>query len=145
MSLAELRELHQLWQEGAPARAYGGLRAISGFAYQVECAVERALESFVKSPNAGPSIVVEAISDIAEIKHDLICAVQVKRTLTSATWKSAVEEFAEIRKITEKKRPDLVGRLRFEIICREDRRSSKGASEREDSDTGSGLTMDLSR
>lgn len=129
MSLTELRELHELWREAAPARAYGGLRAISGFTFQVECAIERALASFVKSPNAGPSIVVEAISDIAESKGDLICAVQVKRTLTSTTWKSALEEFAEIRKITEKKHPELAGRLRFEIICREDRRSSKNVSE----------------
>src|SRR5437868_5867814 len=110
MSLAELHELHDLWQSRSPARAYGGVRAISGFSFQVECAIQRALDSFVRSPNAGPSIVIEAISDIAEIKDELICAVQVKRTLTSATWNSAVEEFSEIRKITENARPDFAGR-----------------------------------
>ena len=141
MSLKELRELHGLWQENAQARAYGGLRAISGFTFQVECAIERALRLFLKSPSAGPSIVVEAISDIAEVKRDLICAVQVKRTLTSATWNSAVEEFAEIRKITEKKRPDLAGRLRFEVLCREDHRSSKGASEKKESENAVRVTI----
>jgi hypothetical protein len=98
MTLSDL--IHD-YEQKQPNRALGGLRALSGFDFQLRCH----LAEFVEHLAAGNGILqggqafaqgLEALSDFTTTKRDELVCVQAKRTLTTTTMAHAAVEFATI-------------------------------------------------
>lgn len=117
-SISTLLSAYELTQ---PHRARGGIYALSGFNYQLRFYLYRFIDSLLAggcnlAQEGG--IFIEALSDLAEQRENgaLIC-VQIKRTLTKETLKSAAEEVSAIQKFLEKHDPALASQARFELVA----------------------------
>ncbi len=102
----------------------GGIRALSGFAYQMQTALLALLkawnaqsERFQSNPDLVP-LLVEALSDYTELSSSAIVCCQVKRTLGAGTARKALREFWLILDIAKREAPTVVDALRFRIVHR---------------------------
>ena len=119
--LSQLDELRTTWHELQPARAEGGLLALSGFEHQFLLTLlkivrrwKEASEAERQEQNTAYQILAEAISDIAE-SGVVITLTQVKQTLSDTAVRKAIEESWEIFKLATERVPSLVKHLRFVI------------------------------
>lgn len=107
-----------------PNRALGGVRAFSGFEYQIRsyladfaqgladgCALHEAGEGFAHA--------LEALSDHTRQDGDLTVCVQVKRTLTTSTLADAAAEFALVDEFLQSRlEPGEHAKVRYECVAR---------------------------
>lgn len=119
--LSQLNELTIAWQEYQPARAEGGLLALSGFEYQFLLTLlkiirrwKEASETERQNLSTAHEVLTEALSDIAELSV-VVTFTQVKRTLSETLVREALEELWEIFNLASERTPDLVENLRFKI------------------------------
>ncbi|MCY2963715.1 MAG: ATP-binding protein, partial [Planctomycetota bacterium] len=103
MTLTEL--IHE-YEQQQRSRALGGLRALSGFDFQLRCHLAEFVEHLVSSNGilvGGLEFAhgLEALSDFTTTIRDVLVCVQAKRTLTTTAMAQAAVEFATIAEFLE--------------------------------------------
>ena len=114
-----LQELESGWFDYEPAgkRPLGGRRALMGFNYQFSISLNQFIDKVLKEdPDA--AIAFEGLSDLAELRGDLIYLTQVKTTLTTDKLKDAIREFLMVDKFLEDEHGTLQPRFRYQVICK---------------------------
>ena len=118
--LSKLQQLEEAWRESFPRHAQGGKAAISGFHYQFLFVIEKLVRSWIDriaEPAPKPTIFTETLSDILETTDGpVVYVTQVKRSRTSKTIQSALEELWKIYCVANESTPDLLPLLRFRIL-----------------------------
>lgn len=107
-----LETLISAW--GQTRRARGGWWALAGFSFQAAIYLQRFFESLEQRPGAGRLATTELLSDILVPGQDVARLIQVKRTLTKATLRSAVREAYDVAAMCK---PELLDRIGFGIAC----------------------------
>ena len=123
VSLRELDALAAAWRSEHPDRAAGGLRALSGFSFQLLVALSRAVEVWLESTPAerldGAAFRAELVSDAAwVVPDDLLVVCQVKRTASTASVRRALADLWTVHLVAERSFRDLVPRLRYQLVFR---------------------------
>lgn len=153
----ELVELQKKWLEDYPRRAQGGQVAIRGFDYQIKLFLLKVVEQWVSQSTIEKSEyktsfvpLMESLSDILDIKKELIVASQVKYILRSSSLGEALDEFSIIYNLAKSTSPHLLSVLRFKLISsrselQDVKKSTDGWIERNkdkvDSDFGSLISI----
>ena len=119
-SLGALTEmLVEAWQAKQASRAFGGLWALSGFAYQSAAYLLRFFRRVDEQQcESGDLAQMERLSDILCPEDGRVRLIQVKRTLTRSSLVDAVREAYEIMDLCVRQTPALGPHLCFQIACR---------------------------
>ncbi|GLS00425.1 hypothetical protein GCM10007859_04310 [Brevundimonas denitrificans] len=107
-----LETLIAAWGENRRAR--GGWWALAGFSFQAAVYLQRFFEGLEQGNNPTELAKTELLSDVFFPKNGLAQLIQVKRTLTVTSLRSALREAYEIALLCE---PSLLTRIRFRIAC----------------------------
>ena len=111
MARTRLGDLLEEYQKAHEKRALGGMRALSGFHYQLWVYLAEVCETLARGDlNAADVLIPEALSDITREQGDGLVCVQVKRTLRSDSLREAVREFLVIDEFLQTRDPDLAAR-----------------------------------
>ncbi len=114
-----LEDILREYTQAEPKRANGGLYALSGFDFQLRLYLAELFEALVK-PDAlqqAGEVFVEALSDIAKHDRSQLVLIQVKRTLTRATFKKAAEEMLAIDALLAEKYPTERPQVCFQVAA----------------------------
>ena len=124
MATSDLTSLLEEYVRAQPSRALGGVRALSGFEYQLRVY----LADFAKALSDGDQLqldgtkfanVLEALSDHTLRKDHLTVCVQVKRTLSRQTLADAGAEFAYVDAFLETRLgAEEYAQIRYECVAR---------------------------
>ncbi|MGH8607980.1 MAG: hypothetical protein ACREX9_11325, partial [Gammaproteobacteria bacterium] len=114
--MTSLLALENAWFKFSPHRAEGGRRALAGFNYQLAVSLRTYLDAVVDG-DASATVAFDGLSDLAQLRGDLIYVTQIKRTLSRKSQKSAVAEFLEIDRFLEQDHRSVRDRVHFRIIC----------------------------
>jgi len=113
-----LQELMRFWAEDYPREAFGGRRALLGFAFQSGLYL---LEFFqgVRDAKVEPGRLaeMERLSDILRPADGKFVLIQAKRTLNTSKLKEALDEARKITALCRDKTPDLLDVIRFQVAC----------------------------
>jgi hypothetical protein len=106
---SSLSRLRSAWS--LTPRAKGGMLALAGFEFQLT----KALHDVIRAgPAAHPQVFIEALSDIVRRENGFVIA-QLKRTLSSSSFHSALEELWSIEELARRETSDLIPHLRYEV------------------------------
>ena len=119
-----LIDLLARYQEAEKHRAWGGVRALSGWDFQLRSYIADFALALVRSDNlvkAGEDLVealLEAFSDysLAQLRNTVV--VQAKRSLTSTTLRKTANEFLIIDAFLEREAPELAPHVTFEVTAK---------------------------
>ncbi len=106
------------WRARYPNRADGGLRAVRGFRYQYLLALNKAIQLWQPHGTTNPLFAVEALSDLVcgeDTSKVIVC--QAKRSATSTSVLSALEELFEIFLVAHEISPSLAMNIKYKIIA----------------------------
>ena len=127
---AVLEPLSDAWAERFPRRAWGGVWALSGFAYQFHVTVLRVIEEHLANYPGSATVTAERLSDITAAEGDGLHLIQVKRRLTRRSLHSALDEAQSILEVAAELDPAMVERLRFSVIAEEEDGDAAGVVDR---------------
>ena len=119
-----LTRLLKDYTQEQPHRALGGVRALSGFEYQIRAYLADFAQSLAGTGDIGEpgdqfANAMEAFSDYTRFDENLTVCVQVKRTLTTNTRADAATEFALIDIFLENRlSPAEWAKVRYECVAR---------------------------
>lgn len=108
--LEAFRTLRQAWS--LKRHAVGGLAAMAGFEFQLASALHVVVRQEAQGDGGGTF--VEVLSDFVE-RDDGYLITQAKRTLTSAAFRSALEELWGVHRLAVECVPQLVPSLRYRV------------------------------
>jgi hypothetical protein len=112
--LAEWRDFARLREAWSLRReATGGLNALAGFDFQCAAALLAAARAF----RGDRRVLIEALSDLSEIGSAGVTITQAKRTLTSSSLRSALEELWSIDLLAATETPNLRPKLRYGVLA----------------------------
>ena len=114
-----LQELESGWFDYEPAgqRPLGGRRALMGFNYQLSISLNQFIDKVLKEdPDA--AMAFEGLSDLAELRDDLIYLTQVKTTLTTDKLKDAIREFLMVDQFLEDEHTTLRPKVCYHSIIK---------------------------
>ena len=103
-----------------PRRAFGGLYALAGFDYQIRVYVAHLAKALARGGDdrdGAGAVFIEALSDLAEGDSGGLVCIQVKRTLTAATLKSAAQEALAIDRFLADRDPAARDQVRFSVVA----------------------------
>jgi hypothetical protein len=98
-------------------RARGGRVALAGFLYQLYISLDRFFAAVLEG-NTDAKFAFEGLSDLAELRGDLIYLTQVKTTLDSRSLRSAVQEALSVGQFLVERHAELRDLIRFQIAAR---------------------------
>ena len=116
-----MQELLARWRKEYPRRAFGGWWALAGFSFQTAAFLLRFFRNLeqVDGREPGEFAEMEGISDVLCPEDGRFVIIQAKRTLTKPLLASTLEEAYLLTGLCLRHTPELLGRLRFQITCRE--------------------------
>ena len=113
-----LQKLLSGWRTQHPRRAAGGWWALCGFGFQAGVFLLRFFRNLEDgSVEPGEFAEMEHLSDILCPEGGCLRLIQVKWTLTRSTLMAALEEAYLIVDLCRRETPELLRRLRFQIVC----------------------------
>jgi hypothetical protein len=114
-----IQKLEDDWLNYKPAgnRPLGGRRALLGFNYQLSISLNKFIDQVLNN-NLDASMAFEGLSDIAELRDNLVYLTQVKSTLRPQSFKDAINEFLAVDRFLEEKHNDIRPVVRYQIFCR---------------------------
>lgn len=124
MAASSLCALLDAYIRAQPSRALGGVRALSGFEYQIRAYLADFAEALaggdgLQQSGEGFAHALEVLSDHTRRDGDLTVCVQVKRTLTTATLADAAAEFVLVDEFLEGRlEPAVHAKVRYECAAR---------------------------
>ncbi|MCB9383617.1 MAG: hypothetical protein H6509_03310 [Bryobacterales bacterium] len=111
-----MRWLTETWRQKYPKRAFGGTWALAGYSFQAAHFLFGFYQKLIREEDL-PTI--EELSDIVCPSGDLIHVVQVKRTLTRAALRHALEEFRDILQLLkEAPNETALDAIRFQVASK---------------------------
>lgn len=106
----------EAWQERHKRKAEGGLNAMRGFRYQYLVALNKAVESWLKTPDSTSLFAVEALSDtLLGSSNSRIEISQAKRTGTKKALREALEELWEIHLLSKDVCPEVAAKMVYKV------------------------------
>ncbi len=118
MGQTRLGELLEGYQKVHEKRALGGMRALSGFHYQLWVYLADLCEALAREHlDVANTLTPEALSDVLKQEDDRLVCVQVKRTLRSDSLRDAVREFLVIDEFLRDRDSRLGARAQYQIHC----------------------------
>jgi hypothetical protein len=91
--------------------------ALGGFLYQLYLSLDRFFAQVLEC-NRDARLSFEGLSDIAELKGDIVYLTQVKTTLDNRSLRSAVDEALAVEQFLTDCHPDCKDRVRFQLAAR---------------------------
>ena len=114
-----LDQLGHEWQNDPLGRnrALGGLRALSGFAYQLAVSLEQFI-ALTLDGHDDATLAFETLSDLSRASDQLIYLIQIKTTLSTGTARDVAEEAMAVDAFLASKHPELRDLFVYEVWCR---------------------------
>jgi hypothetical protein len=114
-----LQQLEDDWLHYAPAgqRPLGGRRALSGFNYQLSLSLNSFIDKVLQG-DTDAKMAFEGLSDLGELRGNLVYLAQAKLTLTTSALKAAIREFLEVDKFLEAKHKKIRNKVRYQVLSR---------------------------
>ncbi len=123
--MLDIQTLHESWalHPLGKNRARGGRVALGGFLFQLYLSLSRFLGRVLEG-NRDAQFSFEGLSDLAELKDEIVYLTQIKATLDTRSLRSAVDEALAVWQFLNEQHPELRDRIRFQLAVRSVRSST---------------------